>query len=1033
MSPARSTHLHPGVEVIFVPGHPAREGRFALWQPGRRADDATDRRGRDDVAEPGDGGGAGTGGRPSSTIEVVVPAGERVRRLDVPVTWVAVPDLLDELVALPADATTAGRSAHGWAAAARAALQLVARGRLLPGIDEEGIDSWRLGPLDPDDVAHRNAVADALPPAGHATSLPGSAPRRVTSPRWAVARFFDAVADAYVRTAGASEAAGHETFAGRGLARVTEGDAATGWLTAAAAATTAGATVALRLEDDDDPTTWTDPSDPFGTREAQEREAALAADREAVDGEADDEDDDPDEPFGGPNVFRVARIPAPPPADEDLDRRLREADAERAPFRAVLEISSVADPSLVLDAADLWAAPDAVAQRFGPAVEDDVLLALRRGARVWPPLARLLDQARPDRLDLDQEEVSDLFGPLAARLAGAGIEVRWPKATLEVVEMVPVLASAAESLGSDRQAGLTFESVCTLQWKASVGGEALTEAELRQLAAAKRGVVRLRGRWVRADPERLARAQQKRKVSAGEALAAAISGELVVDGEVVAASVEGPLAHLADRLRATADRPPWTEPAGLEAELRPYQRDGVAWLEEMAALGLGGVLADDMGLGKTVQLLALHLARRDEGGPTLVVCPVSVLGNWARESARFSPSVPVVRFHGADRSLDDLPADALVLTTYGVVRRSAEVLAAHPWGLVAADEAQAIKNPLSRTAKAMRRIPADARFALTGTPVENRLVDLWALLDWSTPGLLGPLERFRREVAVPVERDRDTDKAEQLSRLVRPFLLRRRKIDPDIAPDLPPKTETDHVVPLTAEQATLYAATVEEVLDRVAEADGMSRRGLVLKLLTGLKQICNHPDHYLGRDGVLAGRSGKLDAVDELVDTVTSEGDSLLVFTQFVAMGKLLQRHLGRTGRPVEFLHGSVSIEARQSMVDRFQAGEVPVLVISVKAGGTGLNLTRATHVVHYDRWWNPAVEDQASDRAWRIGQDRPVQVHRMVCEGTIEDRISLMLADKRALADSVVTPGEGWVSELGDDDLRALVSLSAEPEEPGS
>ncbi len=346
---------------------------------------------------------------------------------------------------------------------------------------------------------------------------------------------------------------------------------------------------------------------------------------------------------------------------------------------------------------------------------------------------------------------------------------------------------------------------------------------------------------------------------------------------------------------------------------------------------------------------------------------------------------------------------------------------------MAADEAQNIKNPLSRTARGLRQLPAEARFALTGTPVENRLVDLWALLDWTTPGLLGPLDRFRHEVAIPVERDQDPEAAAALARLVRPFVLRRRKIDPGIAPELPPKTETDRVVALTAEQATLYAAMVDEVMDQVANAEGMARRGLVLKLLSGLKQICNHPAQFLHQSGPLPGRSGKLDAVAELIDTIVTEGESVLVFTQFVSMGHLLQRHLATADRPVEFLHGSVPVAKRQDMVDRLQSGETPILVISVKAGGTGLNLTRATHVIHFDRWWNPAVEDQASDRAWRIGQDRPVQVHRMICEGTVEDRIAQMLAAKRHLADSVVTTGEGWVGDLDDDDLRALVALGAE------
>jgi hypothetical protein len=984
MSSPASLLLAPGVEAIFVPGRPARTGRLALWQPGRTPEAFTD------------------------TIDVIVPAGDTVRQRTVPATFLPLGDVLDELVSLGPDAPC-GPSVHGWAAAARGALHLIARGRLLPAVDEEGVDSWRLGPLDPDDLAARDAVADALVPAGHATALPGTAPRRVASPRWLVARFWDAVADCYVRTAAAPLVAGHEAFAARprvdlvpvgpsgeasvlslDLATATWGGSTTvpGWLQSTSSSAEADVTVALRLDD----------VGSAATASTDAGEATTATTRGA----------DPTE------------------EEEPLDL------ADALTFRAVLEIGSVADRSLVLDAVDLWAAPHAVAERFGAAVEDSVLLTLRRGARVWAPVGRLLDQARPSELELSGEEVEDLLGPVATELAGAGIEVRWPAGVLQSVDLKPVVAS--DALGSDRPAGLSFDALCELRWDASIDGQQVSEEELALLVAAKRGVVRLRGRWVRADPAKLARLQQRRKVTAGEALAAALSGELVIDGEDVPAEVQGPLAQLGERLRSVGDRRAWAPPATLQAELRPYQREGAAWLTEMAELGLGGVLADDMGLGKTIQLLALHLARHqpgatDDGRPTLVVCPVSVLSNWAREAHRFAPSIPVLRYHGSDRSLEGLEPDAIVLTTYGVARREAAALAMHPWGLIAADEAQAIKNPTSRTAKALRTIPADARFALTGTPVENRLVDLWALLDWTTPGLLGPLDRFRREIAVPVERDRDADAAESLARLVRPFLLRRRKSDPEIAPDLPPKTETDRVVPLTTEQATLYRATVDEVMAQVAEAEGMARRGLVLKLLTGLKQICNHPAQFLKQDGPVAGRSGKLDAVRELVETITSEGESVLVFTQFVAMGHLLAADLAAPDRPTQFLHGGTPEKQRTEMVDRFQAGEVPVFVISVKAGGTGLNLTRATHVIHYDRWWNPAVEDQASDRAWRIGQDRPVQVHRMVCEGTVEDRISQMLAEKRAIAESVVTSGEGWVSELGDDDLRLLVSLGADTE----
>ena len=382
------------------------------------------------------------------------------------------------------------------------------------------------------------------------------------------------------------------------------------------------------------------------------------------------------------------------------------------------------------------------------------------------------------------------------------------------------------------------------------------------------------------------------------------------------------------------------------------------------------------------------------------------------------------RYHGPQRSIVDVGPDDVVVTTYGIARRDIDELAAGGWGLVVADEAQQIKNPNSSTARAMRKLPAAARFALTGTPVENRLTELWALLDWTTPGLLGSVDAFRRSIAIPVERDRDEAAVERFSRLVAPFLLRRRKDDPSVAPDLPPKTETDHPVTLTAEQAGLYRATVDDILEQIERAEGIARRGLVLKLLTALKQICNHPAHFLRQGGPLAGRSGKLDAFEELITAIGEAGDSTLVFTQYVAMGDLLLERLDELGISTEFLHGSQTLTHRAQLVDRFQAGEFPVFVVSLKAGGTGLNLTRATHVIHYDRWWNPAVENQASDRAWRIGQDRPVQIHRLISEGTIEDRIAAVLAEKQALADAVVGGGEAWLTELSDAELAELVRL---------
>ena len=415
-----------------------------------------------------------------------------------------------------------------------------------------------------------------------------------------------------------------------------------------------------------------------------------------------------------------------------------------------------------------------------------------------------------------------------------------------------------------------------------------------------------------------------------------------------------------------------------------------------------------------------------------MVCPASLLGNWEAEIARFAPGTPVRRFHGGARSVEGVEG-GFVLTTYGTLRSDGAAtggpgprLRDVDWGLVVADEAQHVKNPASSTARALRAIPGTARVALTGTPVENNLTELWAILDWAIPGLLGSRNAFRKVWAAPIESGVHEAKTRQFADLVGPFVLRRKKSDPGIAPELPPKTETDHPLGLTREQAVLYEAFVRDTMERIERADEDSRRGLVLSLLTGLKQICNHPAHFLKQSGAvrLTGRSHKLDLLDELLTTILAEGGAALVFTQYVAMARLLEAHLDRRGMTHQFLHGGTPVRGRDAMVRAFQAGEVPVFLLSLKAGGTGLNLTRADHVIHVDRWWNPAVEDQATDRAYRIGQDKPVQVHRMVTRGTIEQRIAELLTRKRALADAVLTRGETALTELGDDELRELVTL---------
>ncbi|WP_406178159.1 DEAD/DEAH box helicase [Streptomyces sp. NBC_00996] len=951
--------------AVFLPAPLPREGRVAFWDPDGDALPSGQKVGVTVPGEQAAGVSSGERARGASSGEpvdgalsgeptrltVVRPHGPGVRRGTVPAVTLPVGEALSLLAGARRDPAAHPATAC-WGAAALHALRLVARGRLLPGLTAEGLDAWRAGPLDQDDIAHLRAVAAALPYEGHAVPLPGKGPLRLPEPEALMRSFLDAVADTLPRTPAAPYTSG-KPFAASEPQRL---PGAHDWAAEVAAGMDAGVRISLRLD--------------------------LSAHQ----------------------LF-------------DDDEGARRAGA------AVVQVHSLADPTLVVDATALWAGEaDAT---FGPRARVDAALAVRRAARVWPPLDRLSEQDVPDVLALSEEELSDLLGVAATRLGAAGVAVHWPRDLAHDLSAAAVVRPAPGS-ATDGTGFFESEELLQFRWQLALGGDPLTEAEMDTLAEAHRPVVRLRDQWVLVDPAlvRKARKRELGLLDPVDALSVALTGSAEVDGETVEAVPVGALAALRDRLTAgvaSVDPPP-----ELQARLRDYQLRGLAWLDLMTSLGLGGCLADDMGLGKTVTVIALHL-RRAHGEPTLVVCPASLLGNWQREIARFAPGVPVRRFHGPDRTLDDLDG-GFVLTTYGTMRSTAPMLAQQKWGMVVADEAQHVKNPYSATAKALRTIPSPARVALTGTPVENNLSELWALLDWTTPGLLGPLKSFRARHARAVENGEDEEAVARLARLIRPFLLRRKKSDPGIVPELPPKTETDHPVPLTREQASLYEAVVRESMLAIETTEGIARRGLVLKLLTSLKQICNHPALFLKEDARAAhgpsARSGKLALLDELLDTLLAEDGSALVFTQYVGMARLITAHLAARAVPVELLHGGTPVAEREHMVDRFQSGATPVLVLSLKAAGTGLNLTRAGHVVHFDRWWNPAVEEQATDRAYRIGQTQPVQVHRLITEGTVEDRIAEMLEAKRALADAILGSGEASLTELTDRELSDLVSL---------
>ena len=963
--------------AVFEPGDPARTGRVTFWDADGAPPPAS-------PALPP----AWPAAEPGEAL-LCTPQGPRT----LPVLRLPVGEALPVLLTARreyGDGSGEGAQSGGgphpaaafWGAAAALALHLTARERVLPGVSAGGYDAWRVGPLDSEDVLRLRELAAAAPPEAFAAPVPGT--ELLPEPDGLLRAFLDAVADTLPRTAAAEAATERAAFAAAEPQHVPQLRA---WADEISVGLDSGIRMTLHVVLD----------------HAERGDDAERGEHPDRGGEAGKGGGSGRPSGSGPGVRIVPRV------------------------------AGLGDPTLTLDAGELF---DGAPHALGPRAQADTVLAVRRAADVWEPLRDLLPI--PRELVLGDREISQLLGEVAPRLRARGIDVRWPAEVAgSLVARAVVGADCAPP--TDLRSFMGADGRVDLRWRLYLDGEALTEQECAAVAEGSRPLVALRGRWVFVDADlaRKARTRELKPLTAIEALAVALGGFAEIGGEQVPVEPSPWLTALRAKLAdPDGGTEPVAPPAALAATLRDYQLRGLRWLDRMTSLGLGGCLADDMGLGKTIQLIALHLRRQEHEasrGPTLVVCPASLLGNWEREVNRFAPGTEVRRFHGTGRDLEGA-SSGFVLTTYGTMRLDADRLAVHPWSMVVADEAQHVKNPASATARALRHIPADARVALTGTPVENSLFELWAVLDWTTPGLLGTHARFRRRWAAPVEAERadppeERHTAARLATLVRPFLLRRRKSDPGIAPELPPKTETDRPVALTSEQRALYERRVHDVMAEIRATEGIARSGLVLKLLTGLKQICNHPAQFLKEDPGdealrLTGRSAKLDLLDELVDTITSEDGAVLVFTQYVAMARLLERHLADRGVPALLLHGGTPVPRREQLVRRFQDGEVPVFLLSLKAAGTGLNLTRADHVVHYDRWWNPAVEAQATDRAYRIGQTRPVQVHRMIAEGTVEDRIAALLESKRELADAVLGSGEQALSKLDNDELANLVEL---------
>jgi superfamily II DNA or RNA helicase len=993
-------------QLTFVPSTlvPAG-GRLALWGPD--LDDARLAEAASELDLPA--------GEPG-TLPTIELLDDGVGPTDVPARYVPVLPAVRRLAAMPPGSDwpawrRPSPSVLAWSVAAKLALELVAAGRMLPTFrvaDTPGAGRahWRVTVPNEPRVAR---LAAAMPVAAHALRRPHG---ELTAPDELLLAFLDAVADACAREGRRPELDPRRRGPRRPFQEM--------WSDALGGIDPTVGHLRLPAQDiAEQVATWAAPlagrDRETTARLAVRLEAPVAADRAIGAGE-------PAGPEGTEERWRVTYL-------------LQAIDVDGAPAGSATEV----------EAAAVWDRAGTALELAGRVVddpEDTLVRGLAVAARLFEPVDRSLSDARPHQLELSPSEAATLLHEGADALAAAGIGVQIPPELRETSSRRLRLRMriGQSTPGAPRVEGaapLGLSSITDLHYEIALGDEAVSAEEFAEIVAQGQPLVRWRGTWVRVDHDEVDRIAELAGGSASleltEALAAALSGQHhVADLGWVETVAEGRLGETIERLR-DADAPGDARIVGIEGELRPYQERGVAWLQRLAELGMGGVLADQMGLGKTLMAIAL-LTSREQDLPHLVVCPTSVVGNWEREIARFAPHVDVIRHHGPDRPATRraFKPGTVTVTSYALLRRDIGMLEDIDWDVVVFDEAQQIKNPSSKGARAARSLPARTRVAMTGTPIENRLSELWAIVDVTNPGLMGSQRAFNERFAAPIERWHDEGAAVRLRRLVAPFVLRRLKSDPEVSVDLPPKQEIRVACSLTREQASLYQATIDQAF--AGEGLGSTtfeRRGRILALLTALKQICNHPRQYL-RDGArLEGRSGKLSRATEILGEVVDSGDRALIFTQFREMGELLVDHLGTNlALPeVPFLHGGVAMAARDRMVERFQEDDAapPLLLVSLRAGGTGLNLTRATHVMHYDRWWNPAVEDQATDRAHRIGQLREVTVHTLVTAGTIEERISELLDRKRALADSVVESGETWITDLDDADIRDLVALSTD------
>lgn len=755
----------------------------------------------------------------------------------------------------------------------------------------------------------------------------------------------------------------------------------------------------------------------------------------------------------GTSPLRLCLKLQEPPKEKPADGRWE--------LQFYLQVAS--QPKTMIPAREIWATTEETLYVLDIALanpQEYFLRLLSKAAMYYRPIAGVLETECPEMLSLTTKQAYDFLTMWANQLELNNIGVNppawWGSRGTEIGAILKI--TAKDSMidfedGDEVDEKPTYfntDSLLTYDWRISIGKEIISGEDFTKLMKKNLPLIRFKDSWVELNPAKqqqilslYQKSQKNSEMTLGKALRLGLGQEMLAEGvKVIGIEGTGSLQALLEKFSSNSPLTPVEVPASFTGVLRPYQERGLSWLAFLRQFQFGACLADDMGLGKTIETIALLLHDKDTWmsakkvpPPSLLVCPMSIVGNWFHEIKRFGPSLKVMIHHGNSRQTgkefeNAIRSHDIIVTTFSLVHRDMEEIQSIRWNYVIVDEAQNIKNHSTKQTQAIKLLRGIHKLALTGTPVENRLSELWSIMDFLNPGYLGGQKEFHTSFERPISKIQGSNQAAVLKRIIQPFILRRLKTDKTIIQDLPEKVETKIRCNITPEQASIYQGLVDLMMGKIDDAEGIERKGLILATLMKLKQVCDHP-HLILKTGVKqAGRSGKLTRLEEMLEEVFAEGEKALIFTQFVEMGTILQNFIKERFKiETLFLHGSTPQPQREEMITRFQSpGAQPaVFILSLKAGGVGLNLTAANHVFHYDRWWNPAVENQATDRSYRIGQCKNVLVHKMMCIGTLEERIDEMLEQKKALAENVIGTGETWLTEMSTEQLKSIFSLQRE------